>query len=126
MIRNDSTILPFYWLVSDSNPNPKSGDLNELYALIEKLQDKIDNECDNTRVNVEIEVLQQKTTDLLTRLNDIEMNKPDKTILSSSFTPTAENGTNGLNNAQLVEVMETLRKNKLEIGMAHQACEGTG
>ena len=100
--------------------------MNELYALVEKLQDKIDNECDNTRINVEVEVLQQKTSDLLSRLNDIEMNKPDKTILSSNFAPTTEGAASGLNNAQMAEVMETLRKNKLEIGMANQACEGRG
>ena len=121
----------FKLLKSSASTSPAGGeneDLSELYALVEKLQDKVDNELDNPRLTVEVEVMQQKTNDLMSRLNDIEMNKPDKPMLSNLVS--SDNGNEStdtvLVNIQMNEIMESLRKNKLEIGMANQVCEGKG
>ena len=59
--------------------------MNELYALVEKLQDKVDNEMNASRFDIEIEVLQQKTSDLQARLNDVELYKPDSKFEVETF-----------------------------------------
>ena len=63
--------------------------MNELYALVEKLQDKVDNEMNASRFDIEIEVLQQKNSDLQARLNDVELQKPDSKFEVETFLETA-------------------------------------
>ena len=42
------------------------------------------------RFDIEIEVLQQKTSDLQARLNDMELQKPDSKLWVEKFTATLE------------------------------------